>query len=69
MGPFRLKNKYGVDFRYFRKCRHFENVLFEPAAVDYSRLPIFVLIRFWEIRIKFINIQGTAKVWNKFIKN
>jgi hypothetical protein len=47
------KNKEGVDFRYFRKCRHFENILFELGAVDYSWLPIFVLIRFWEIR-KFL---------------
>jgi hypothetical protein len=43
----------GVDFRYFRKCRHFENILFELGRVDYSRLPIFILIRFWEIR-KFL---------------
>jgi hypothetical protein len=39
----------GVDFRHFRKCRHFENILFELGAVDDTRLPIFVLIRFWEI--------------------
>jgi hypothetical protein len=30
------KNKEGVDFRYFQKCRHFENILFELGAVDYS---------------------------------
>jgi hypothetical protein len=29
---------------------HFENILFELGAVDYSRIPIFVLIRFLEIR-------------------
>jgi hypothetical protein len=39
------KNKDGGDFRYFRKCHHFENILFELGAVDYSRLPIFILIR------------------------
>jgi hypothetical protein len=38
------KNKDEVDFRHFRKCRYFENILFEL-----SRLPIFILIRFWEI--------------------
>jgi hypothetical protein len=48
-----LKNKGGVDFRYFRKFRYFENILFELGAVDYSRLSIFVLIRFWEMR-KFL---------------
>jgi hypothetical protein len=47
------KNQDGVDFRYFRKCPHFENISFELAAVDYSELPIFILIRFWEIR-KFL---------------
>jgi hypothetical protein len=47
------KKKYGVDFRYFRKCHHFENILFEFGVADYSRLPIFILIRFWEIR-KFL---------------
>jgi hypothetical protein len=47
------KNEDGVDFRYFQKCRHFENILFELGAVDYSRLPIFILILFWEIR-KFL---------------
>jgi hypothetical protein len=50
---FKKKNKDGVDFRYFRKCHHFESILFELGAVDYSRLPIFVLIRFLEIR-KFL---------------
>jgi hypothetical protein len=50
MGPFYLKkNKDGVDFRHFRECRHFENISFELGAVDYSRLPIFILLRFWEI--------------------
>jgi hypothetical protein len=39
----------GVDFRHFRKCRHFENILFELGAVNDSRLQIFGLIRFWEI--------------------
>jgi hypothetical protein len=53
MGPFHLKNKDGVDFRYFRKCRHFENILCELGAVHYSRLPIFIFTRFWEIR-KFL---------------
>jgi hypothetical protein len=24
------------DFGHFRKCRHFENMLFELGAVDYS---------------------------------
>jgi hypothetical protein len=47
------KNQAGVDFRYFRKCRHFENILFELGAVDYIWLPTFILIRFWEI-IKFL---------------
>jgi hypothetical protein len=47
------KNKDGVDFRYFRRCRYFKNILFELGAVDYSRLSIFILIRFWEIR-KFL---------------
>jgi hypothetical protein len=28
------KNKDGVDFLYFRKCHHFENILFELGAVD-----------------------------------
>jgi hypothetical protein len=42
MGPFRLKNKDGVDFRYFR--HHFKNILFELGAVYYSRLRIFILI-------------------------
>jgi hypothetical protein len=42
MGPFYVKkNKDGVDFRYFRKCRHCENILIELGAVDYSRLSIF----------------------------
>jgi hypothetical protein len=50
MGPFHLKIEDGVDFRYFRKCRAFENILFELGVVDYSWVPIFVLIRFWEIR-------------------
>jgi hypothetical protein len=37
-GAFLLKkNKDGVDFRYFRKCRHFENILFELGAIDYGR--------------------------------
>jgi hypothetical protein len=49
MEPFHLKNKDGVDFRYFWNCRHFENILFELGPVDYSRLSIFILIRFWEI--------------------
>jgi hypothetical protein len=54
MGPFlKEKTKMAVDFRYFRKRRHFENILFELGAVDYSRLPIFILIRFGEIR-KFL---------------
>jgi hypothetical protein len=39
MGPFHLKNQNGVDFRYFRKRPHFENILFELGAVDYRRLP------------------------------
>jgi hypothetical protein len=39
------KKQDGVDIRYFRKYRHFKNILFELGAVDYSRLPIFVLIR------------------------
>jgi hypothetical protein len=43
MEPFHLKNKDGVDFRYFWKCRHFENILFELGPVDYSRLSIFIL--------------------------
>jgi hypothetical protein len=47
------KNKDGVDLRHLRKCRHFENILFELGTVDDSRLPIFILIRFWEIR-KFL---------------
>jgi hypothetical protein len=50
MGSFYLKQKDGVYFRHFSKCRHFESILFELGAVHYSRLPIFVLIRFWEIR-------------------
>jgi hypothetical protein len=45
-GLFIKKNKDGVDFRSFWKCRHFENVLFELGAMDYSRVPIFILIRF-----------------------
>jgi hypothetical protein len=54
-GTLLLKKKDGVDFRYFRKCQHFENILFELDAVDYSPLRIFILlvIRFWEIR-KFL---------------
>jgi hypothetical protein len=47
MGLFYLKNEDGVDFRYFRKRRYFENILFELRAIDCSRLPIFILIRFW----------------------
>jgi hypothetical protein len=31
------KNKDGVDFRHFRKRRHFENILFELGAVNDSR--------------------------------
>jgi hypothetical protein len=53
MGPLHLKNIDGVDLRYFRKRHHFENILFELGAVDYGRLPIFILIRFWAIR-KFL---------------
>jgi hypothetical protein len=48
---FEIKIKDGVDFRYFRKCRHSENILFEPGA-------IFTLIRFWEIR-KFLTDMAT----------
>jgi hypothetical protein len=48
---FNVESKYEVKMGYFRKCRHFENSLFELGTVDYSRLPIFVLIRFWEIRV------------------
>jgi hypothetical protein len=36
MGPFHLKNKDGVDFR---KCHHFENILFELGTVDYTGVP------------------------------
>jgi hypothetical protein len=50
MGPFHLKNKVSVVFRYFRKCGHFENILFQLGVVDYSRLLISILIRFWKIR-------------------
>jgi hypothetical protein len=50
---FHFKNKDGVDFRYFWKCHHFKNVWFELGAIEYSRLPIFILVRFWEIR-KFL---------------
>jgi hypothetical protein len=54
MGPFRLKNKGGVDFR---KCRHFEYILFELIPlyyiIHYSRLPIFIFIQICEIR-KFL---------------
>jgi hypothetical protein len=32
MGPFHLKNQDGADFR---KCRHFDNILFELGAVNY----------------------------------
>jgi hypothetical protein len=35
---------YIIDFRYFRKCHHFENISFELGVVDYSQLPIFILI-------------------------
>jgi hypothetical protein len=53
-GAFLLKkNKDGIDFRYFRKCRHFKNISFELGVVDYSQLPIFILIWFWEIK-KFL---------------
>jgi hypothetical protein len=39
MGPFYFKkNEHGIDFRYFRKCRHFENISFELRLVDYSQL-------------------------------
>jgi hypothetical protein len=44
-----MKSKWGLsikknkDFRHFRKCRHFENILFELGTVDDSRLPIFIL--------------------------
>jgi hypothetical protein len=50
MVPFHLKNEDGVDFRYCRKCRYFENISFELAAVDYSQPPLFILIRFCKIR-------------------
>ncbi|CAH1372394.1 unnamed protein product [Tenebrio molitor] len=50
MGPFHLKKR---RWRRFPRCRCFENILFELRAVDYKRLPIFVLIRFWEIK-KFL---------------
>jgi hypothetical protein len=54
LGTFQCKkNKDGVDFRHFRKCRHVENISFEHGAVDYSRLPILILKRFCEIR-KFL---------------
>jgi hypothetical protein len=46
MESFRLKNKDSVDFRYFQKSRHFENILFELGAVGYQ-------FSFWEIR-KFL---------------
>jgi hypothetical protein len=70
MGPFLKKNKDGVDFRYFWKRRHFENNLFELGAVNDTRLPIFILIRFWEIR-KFLTnglyidwtINSTDSIW------
>jgi hypothetical protein len=48
-GLFIKKNKDAVDFRYFRKCHHFENISFELGVVDYSQLPIFILIWFGEI--------------------
>jgi hypothetical protein len=56
MGPFYLKKKDGVDFRYFRKCHHFENILFELGAADYSRLPIFILLN---------TILGNPKISNE----
>jgi hypothetical protein len=44
MGPFYLKNKDGIDFRYFRKCRHFETISFQLGVVKYRQLPSFILI-------------------------
>jgi hypothetical protein len=54
MGPFHLKNKNGVGFRYF-PCVAILKIfyVFEFRAVNYNRLPIFILTRFWEIR-KFL---------------
>jgi hypothetical protein len=66
------KNKDGVHFRHFRKCRHFENILFELGAVYYSWLPIFILIRFWKSRKFLMNglrespcIQGVPELANQ----
>jgi hypothetical protein len=39
-----FKNKDGVDFRYFRKCYHFENILFELGAVDYTNFRINTIL-------------------------
>jgi hypothetical protein len=53
MGPFHLKKLRWRRFPAFPECRHFENILFELGDVDDSRLPIFILVGFWEIR-KFL---------------
>jgi hypothetical protein len=64
MGPHNLKkNKNDVDFR---KSRHLENILFELGAVDYSRLIIFIVIRFWEIRKFLTNALPEISLYNTY---
>jgi hypothetical protein len=44
LGPFHFKKQRCVDFRYFRKCHHFENILFELGAVDDSNFRINTIL-------------------------
>jgi hypothetical protein len=50
MGPFHLKNQDGVDFRYFRKRPILKIFYLNLEQSIIVQLPIFILIRFWEIR-------------------
>jgi hypothetical protein len=53
MGPFNLKKQRWHRFPVFSDVPPFENISFELGVVDYSQLPIFILIGFWEIK-KFL---------------
>jgi hypothetical protein len=69
----KMASKDCIDFRYFRKCRHFENISFELGVVGYSQLPIFILIWFWEIKKFLMNglresaciifLFDTVRIW------
>jgi hypothetical protein len=47
MGPFYLTKTKMRRFPVFPDVAPFLNILFELRTVYYSRLPIFILIRFW----------------------